>query len=171
MFCKKDKMSERIIIVNEQDEPIGIKDRADILPDDIYRVSALWLENIKGECLIARRAFTKRHDPGLWGPAVAGTVGEGETYESNIRKESLEEIGLELGEIILGKKLLYTEEHKFFAQWFFTKVGASKETLKFNPAEVAEIRWVPRDVLGKWIREKPGDFTPHTARWPELFDL
>ena len=31
------------------------------------------------------RSFTKSHDPGKWGPAVAGTVEEGETY--NFLKE------------------------------------------------------------------------------------
>ena len=40
-------------------------------------------------------AFDKKYDPGKWGPSAAGTVEEGETYQSNIIKELQEEIGLE----------------------------------------------------------------------------
>ncbi len=84
----------QIPIVNEQDEIIGYKDRKDRNLVDITRVSALWITNEDGEILLAQRGLNKTHSPGLWGPAVAGTVEEGETYESNIIKEAEEEIGL-----------------------------------------------------------------------------
>ena len=47
-------MKQRIIIVDEQDNEIGSADRETIVPGDsrIYRVSALWITNSKGEiCL------------------------------------------------------------------------------------------------------------------------
>jgi isopentenyldiphosphate isomerase len=78
---------EKQVIVDESDNVIGAKIRSDILPDDIYRVSCLWLRNPSGEVLLAQRSFDKKNDPGRWGPAVAGTVSENETYEENIRKE------------------------------------------------------------------------------------
>lgn len=80
----------RIPIVNEQDEIIGYKDRKDRNTVDITRITGLWLWNEKGEVLLAQRALSKDINPGLWGPAVAGTVEEGETYESNIIKEAEE---------------------------------------------------------------------------------
>ncbi|OGL89033.1 hypothetical protein A3I45_03330 [Candidatus Uhrbacteria bacterium RIFCSPLOWO2_02_FULL_53_10] len=49
-----------LIIVNENDEEIGVKDRADLNPKtDIYRVSALWVLNGRGEVLLAQRAHDK----------------------------------------------------------------------------------------------------------------
>ena len=84
----------KIPVVNQQDEIIGYKEKSLITTDDIYRVSALWITDTTGRILLAKRAFTKSRHPGLWGPAVAGTVEEGETYESNIIKEAEEEIGL-----------------------------------------------------------------------------
>ncbi|MFA6422790.1 MAG: NUDIX domain-containing protein, partial [Candidatus Buchananbacteria bacterium] len=84
----------KIIIVNENDEAIGHKERNELDFSDIYRVSGLWITNLKGEILLAQRAFTKNHDPGKWGPAAAGTVEEGEDYETNILKEAEEELGL-----------------------------------------------------------------------------
>lgn len=88
-------MKENIqIIVNEQDEEIGVKHRHDITSDDIYRVSALWIENSHGDVLMSQRGFMKRNNPGKWSAAVAGTIDEGESYSENIYKEAEEEIGL-----------------------------------------------------------------------------
>ena len=98
-------MTEKIIIVDEDDNIIGSKERNSIVSGDIYRVSALLIENSKGEILLAQRALTKKHDPGKWGPPVAGTVEEGETYESNIVKEAEEELGLKNIQII---KMMHT---------------------------------------------------------------
>ena len=83
-----------IPIVNEQDEIIEYKDIRNRNPKEICRVSAIWLVDSDGNILLAQRAFSKKVDPGKWGPSVAGTVEKGETYEENIIKESKEEIGL-----------------------------------------------------------------------------
>jgi isopentenyldiphosphate isomerase len=56
-------MSELIPIVNLDDEIIGYKERSEITLQDIYRVSALWIENSKGEILLAQRGFMKKHNP------------------------------------------------------------------------------------------------------------
>src|SRR3989338_11488629 len=107
-----------IIIVNENDEIIGFKKRGTLKPEDIYRVSALWIENSKGEVLLAQRSFSKKHHPGLWGPAVAGTNEEGETYEENIIKEAEEEVGLK--DIHLKKwfKKRTSTDYNHFTQFF-----------------------------------------------------
>ena len=108
----------RIIIVNDQDEIMGHKERGTLVSEDIYRVAGLWVTNSNGNILLAQRQLGKRNDPGKWGPAVAGTVDEGETYESNIIKEAEEEIGLEDISPTKSKKRRYTGEHNYFCQWF-----------------------------------------------------
>ncbi|MDO8661039.1 MAG: NUDIX domain-containing protein, partial [Candidatus Woesearchaeota archaeon] len=87
-------MKPKIVIVNDNDEIIGYKDRDSIENNELYRVSALQITNSNGEILLARRHRNKKHDPLKWGPAVAGTVEEGETYLENIIKEAEEELGL-----------------------------------------------------------------------------
>lgn len=165
-------MSEKIVIVNDKDEPIGVKERSEVALEDIYRVSALWIENSRGDCLLARRAYTKRYDPGKWGPAVAGTVAEGETYEANVRKEAEEELELREIKVEPLKKIRYTLMHNFFCQWFFLKMDAPLEAFKFDPVEVAEIKWFPRAELSKYFHEHPEEFS-ESARlvWPELFGI
>src|ERR1035437_8433122 len=108
----------KIPIVNEQDEIIGYEEREGKGPKDISRVTSLWVADYDDNILLAQRAFSKRRSPGLWGPTVAGTVEEGETYESNIIKEAEEEIGLTGLKPTLGPKIRASASHEFFLQWF-----------------------------------------------------
>lgn len=108
----------KIIIVNENDEIIGCKERGEINQSDIYRVSALWIQNPKGDVLLAQRKLTEDNDPGKWGPAVAGTNDEGETYESNIIKEAEEEIGLKDCDFQKIDKVRISGKYNFFCQRF-----------------------------------------------------
>ncbi|MDD3648014.1 MAG: NUDIX domain-containing protein, partial [Candidatus Dojkabacteria bacterium] len=85
----------KLVIVDEKDRILGTKYRSEVTKDDIYRVSSLWIMNEKNKSLFAQRAFTKDKDPGEWGPAVSGTIEEGEDYYSNIVKEADEELGLQ----------------------------------------------------------------------------
>jgi predicted alpha/beta hydrolase family esterase/isopentenyldiphosphate isomerase len=145
----------RIVIVNENDEIIAYKKRDMLTQDDIYRVSALWVKNSKGGVLLAQRKFTKRHDPGKWGPAVAGTVDEGETYKQNIIKEAEEEIGLKNIRPISGPKVHLTGEHNYFNQWYTLVVDKLAEEFTIQEEEVEQVRWFTRAELEKDLREYP----------------
>jgi len=147
----------RIPIVNEQDEVIGYKDRYDRNLVDITRTTGLWVTDEQGNILLAQRALDKKHSPGLWGPAVAGTVEEGETYESNIIKEADEELGLKNIKPILGTKFLRETSHKYFSQWF-TLIIPRDTILKVEVREVAQIKWFTKDELDNVLKENPEMF-------------
>jgi len=152
-----DIMKRKIIIVNEQDEIVGHKDRDDV-QTEIYRVSALWITNSKGEILLARRAFTKSHSPGKWGPAVAGTVEDGETYESNIVKEAEEELGLTGITFVKDRKELRRTQWRYFCQWFTAVVDKDISDFTINKDEVAEIRWFSVQELRNDVKKDPEQF-------------
>ncbi len=156
----------KIPIVNEQDEIIGYKDRKD--KKGVSRVSGLWLADHEGNVLLAQRAFNKKHDPGLWGPAVAGTVEEGETYESNIIKEAKEEIGLTGVKFTLGSKVRISAGHEYFAQWFFAKVAHDYPFVKKDD-EVEQVKWFSVEEFKKLLKEKPEIFIPSFKFYPEEF--
>jgi isopentenyldiphosphate isomerase len=105
---------QQITLVNDQDEIIGQKARSTITKDDIYRVSAAWIMNTKGEILLSQRQLTKKHDPGKWGTAVAGTVESGETYLENIIKEAEEELGLPNVEPVPLLKHRFSDDYNYF---------------------------------------------------------
>lgn len=159
----------KIVCVNENDEVIGLRVRGEALPDDIYRVSSLWITNPKGEILIAQRSFTKDKDPGKWSGAVAGTVDEGEEYDDNIVKEANEELGLtiSIGELRKGPKMFLKGKNRFFCQWYFLTTDVSE--FKLQEEEVAAYRWISREDLAKEFAEHPENFARTAHEWlPQL---
>jgi isopentenyldiphosphate isomerase len=158
----------KIVLVDERDEVIGAKERDEIVIFDRYRVSALWATNPNTDILLARRAFTKSHDPGKWGPAVAGTVEEGENYLSNILKEAREELGLADITPQLGPKIKYEREHSFFCQWFTVELSYDQKFL-LQKEEVAEVAWFPRLELIEKIKADDPKFLVSSKVWLNLF--
>jgi isopentenyldiphosphate isomerase len=136
----------KIPIVDEEDNVIAHKDRKDRNTEDIRQVSALWVTAANGDVLLARRSFGKKNHPGVWGPAVSGTVEEGETYETNIIKEAEEEIGLKSLKFTQDRKLRRSNEHKYFVQWFTVVVEHDYPFIK-NDEEVDEVRWFSKDEI------------------------
>jgi isopentenyldiphosphate isomerase len=158
-----------IPLVNEQDEIIGYKDRADRNEKDILRVSALWLKHTDGRVLLAQRALTMKNGPGKWGPAVAGTVEEDETYESNIVKESMEEIGYPLNEVKeLVKIRVNKDGNNYFAQAFISVTDWPIEKFTISPEEVAQIKWFTKDELREFLEDKE-KLTAGLSEHSELF--
>jgi 8-oxo-dGTP pyrophosphatase MutT (NUDIX family) len=138
----------RIIVVNDQDEIIGYKERSDLNRNDITRVAGLDIFNSKGE------------DPGKWGPAAAGTLEEGETYLSNIVKEAEEELGIILREdqLAVGNHEFRDTSHKYFRQLYSAKLDLPIEAFKIQKEEVEGIRWIAMSELSGWLKERPQDF-------------
>lgn len=162
-------MKQKIIIVDEKDNVIGYKDRDTLKPEDIYRVSALWVVNSRGEILLAKRALTKTHSPGKWGPAVAGTVEEGEDYLTNIIKEAAEEIGLNNIAPQTCPKVRVSGQYNYFCQWYTLVSDKALNEFAIDKSEVAEIRWFSRDELYKKLQIDPTKFVKSIPRSVELF--
>lgn len=161
-------MKPKIVIVDEQDNIIGWKDRESLEREDIYRVSALWITNSRGEILLAKRALTKSNNPGKWGPAVTGTVDEGEDYDFNIIKEAREELGLNNIIPRKGFKKRVFGKYNYFCQWYFLTMNESVTDFKIEKDEVEEIKWFFAEKLIKEMERQPDKFTGSINLWKEL---
>jgi len=145
----------KIVIVDKDDKVIGLKEKGTLdFEKDFYRVSALWIKNSKGKSLLAQRAFTKKQDPGVWGPAVAGTIEEGETYDSNIIKETEEEIGLKNVKPEKAIKEFIDGKYKYFTQLYFIKLDKDSDEFKFDKKEVEKIGWFIFEEILELIENK-----------------
>jgi len=162
-------MKPKIIIVNENDEIIEHKERETIKTKDIYRVSALWITNSNNEILLAKRHSKKSHDPGKWGPAVAGTVDENETYKENIIKEAEEELGLKNIGFEKGPKQRIQGKHQYFCQWYLLKIDKNIEEFKVQEEEIEEIKWFSEKELKEKINSNPEMFIESMSQWIKLF--
>ncbi|MBT4209450.1 MAG: NUDIX domain-containing protein [Candidatus Komeilibacteria bacterium] len=163
-------MSEQTIIVDKDDKIIGYKSRKDLQTEDIYRVSALWLTNSKGAILLAQRAHNRTHHPGKWGPAAAGTIEKGETYNDNIIKEAEEEIGLVGVDFKKGPKELNLNYYNHWTQWYGAVVDASASDFIIQQAEVVEVRWFTKQEIEEKLVQDINFFTPNFPHYFKLFN-
>lgn len=164
-------MKEMIHLVDEQDNVVGSKERAQIDQAlDIYRVSALWLTNTKGEVLLAQRSMQKQNDPGVWGPAVAGTVNSSETYDQSITKEMAEELGLTDIHLETGPKQRVTFPRNYFVQWYTAVVTISASDFRIQKEEVEQVMWFNMTDIREKLAVHPDNFTPGFGEALTLLD-
>lgn len=152
-------MDRRYIIVDVNDEVVGVRLKSEMLhPQDIYRVSAVWVVNSLGQFLVARRSLADSSEAGKWGPSVAGTIEQGEGYEDNARKELGEEIGLIDAGLVKGPKAFVDGRRRYFVQWFFTRSDLRREDFILQPEEVAAVKWMRADDLAEDFAQYPRDY-------------
>jgi len=157
-------------IVSSDDELIGVKSKTGIdYLRDIYRITALWLTNSKEEILIAQRSKNHKHGPSLWGPATAGTVEEGETYETNIEKEVEEEIGVTGIELVKGPKQRVSGPRNFFCQWFTAVLDKPEDSFVLQVDEVDAVQWITRADLVKDVHAHPDKYVIEMSDILNLF--
>lgn len=145
-----------IPIVNEMDEIIGSKERADLdYASDIFRSVGLWITNDSGDILLAQRSENARIDPNKWGESVGGTVEDIDSYEETVIREAQEELGLENITVALGPKQFINSEYKCFIQWFVANVNKSIDSFVIQQEEVQQIAWIPKSQLEKELQENP----------------
>ncbi len=149
-----------IPIVDADDNIIEYKMRGSLELTDRYRVSALWVTNTQWEILLAQRHRTKKHHPLLWWPAVAGTVEKDETYESNIIKETEEEIGVSWIVLVLGPKTQTKSGYLHFTQWFTSTIDLPINDFRIKEDELESLRWITPENLKREFSGNPTRFVP-----------
>lgn len=164
---------ERVYVVDENDTVLKEKWRDETTPEDRIRIISVWVENSKGEVLLARRAETMRLHPGLWGPSAAGGVTVGEEYLTSAKKELSEELGLDVDKEEAVIKQIDKHLYGTAAQndglrmlaVFLVKIDWPLEKFTFPKDEVAEIRWITKTDLKKDMERHPEIYLPHANTW------
>lgn len=153
-------MEDIAILVNDNDEVIGYKNRSELLDSDRWRICSVLLVNDKREVLITQRAANKRHSPLKWGPSCAGTLSKGESYEECAVRELEEELGVTTDDI---RVLLYDRYEgyngsKRYCKTFVTECDWTLDKFVVQKEEVESLEWVGIDELKKRFLEKPENF-------------
>ncbi len=167
-------MIEIITIVDKNDNIIWYKERLKLDHwKDIYRISALRIENSKWEVFIAQRSYLKKNQWWKRWPAVGWTVAKWETYEKNIIKESQEEIWLDLKDYSIWiKEFVHAKNNnnrKYFRQRFIAKTDKKIEEFILQKEEVESIQRISKEKLLKRVENSPQDFTANANEYIKLF--
>lgn len=96
-----DHPEEILDLVDEQDTVIGNMPRGEIYQKGLrnYRVIHAFIKNSEDKLWIPRRVATKKLYPNGLDYSIAGHVESGETYEEALKKEAIEEAGIDLSTV------------------------------------------------------------------------
>lgn len=156
----------KIAIVDEDDNVIGSEER-DIVREKglIHRIVRVFVVNDEGKVLLHKRSKQLKDNPGKWDQSVGGHVDENEDYISAARRETSEELGIDIDDFkSLGK--FYVERPapggtvRRFQAVFECKWNGS---VKYDKSEITEIKWFTIKEIDDWLNVSPGDFTKNFA--------
>ena len=155
-------MMEQVILVDEQDNPIGLMEKqAAHLEPHLHRAFSIFIFNSKGELLLQQRAFSKYHSPGLWTNTCCSHPRAGETLEEASSRRLMEEMGMvcDLREVYtfiykapVGQGLT---EHEFD----HVLIGRSDAIPNLNAEEVASWKYMSLDDLKEDLLLHPEHYT------------
>ena len=151
---------EQNTIVDKNDKVIGSMKRSNISPKDIYRVASLWIENSKGEVLLAQRTHTTPRHPNKWGPAVVDTVISGDSYRTTILRQAENTLGIRNVNFEESVKVFSDGDTKYFAQYFRTNLDLAVSDFKLDLNVIANIKWFDKEELKKLRKEKSDLLVP-----------
>jgi len=155
---------ENVILVDEQDNEIGIAEKyaTHRLPVKLHRAFSIFIFNSKGEMLLARRARSKYHWGGFWSNACCSHPRPSEPVDLATKRRLEEELGFTCDLRFLFKFIYRADfdgvwgEHELD----YAYVGKYDGPVNPNPNEVEETRFMAIDDLKKDIEENPEKYTP-----------
>ena len=153
---------EKVILVNENDEQIGLMPKLEAHQKAVlHRAFSVFIFNHKNELMLQQRALSKYHSPGLWTNTCCSHQRDGETNIQAGKRRLQEEMGFvtELKDTI---SFIYKApfdngltEHEFD----HILVGYYNDEPVINSDEVSSWKWMPLEKVKKDISNNPGLYT------------
>lgn len=139
---------DQVVLLDDQDQPIGTAPRVSVHGTDTPRHLAFscYLFDAHGRVLLTRRALTKVAWPGVWTNSCCGHPRPGEAPEDAVHRRFLDELGAVVTDLRLvlpdfGYRAVDASgvvENEFCPVWVARLAGP----LRPDPNEVAETTWV-----------------------------
>ncbi len=120
-------------------------------PKNCYRfVVHLCIFNSDNEMLIAQRNEQKKSYPNYWAFTSAGSVISGETSEDGIKRETLEEIGLDISNYELRPFVTVHYENGFHDIYILHQDVDINELI-IQESEVKDVKWASKNEIKEMI--------------------
>lgn len=163
-------MEEKVILVNEKDEPIGLMGKLEAHEKAmLHRAFSVFILNDKKEMMLQQRAAHKYHSPLLWTNTCCSHQREGEDNLTAGARRLFEEMGMKtpLSELF---HFIYKApfdngltEHELD----HVMIGYSNENPMINEDEVADWKWMSIENVKKDMIDNP---TIYTVWFKIIFD-
>ncbi len=183
-------MSEQVILVDEQDIPIGPMSKVDSHRGEgtLHRAFSILLFDENDRLLLQKRASHKITFPGVWANTVCshplyiegelnekGPLGDGSKVAA-VRKME-QELGIAIGDVphdsihFITRMLYRARADEIWVEHeldhiLFARTSSTLQ-IKPNPNEISEIAWVTQSELQEWLEDRHQERGP-IAPWFRL---
>lgn len=133
--------------------------RGEPVPAGCYRmIAGVLCVHVDGDILLMRRHPQKRTHPGLYEASASGSVMAGETAQEAAVRELQEETGIYCKQMMP----LYEDagDSRLF-RCFLAQVDCAKDSVRLQTGETVDYRWVNRNELVCYLRQKPSPVILH----------
>lgn len=153
---------EKVILVNEKDEPIGLMPKMEAHEKGLlHRAFSVFVFNDKNELMLQQRALSKYHSPGLWTNTCCSHQREGESNIEAGKRRLQEEMGFTT-DLKDTMAFIYKApfdngltEHEFD----HILVGNFNDVPDLNPEEVSAWKWMELEEVQKDMKNHPERYT------------
>ena len=155
-------IEEQVILVNEQDEPIGLMNKMEAHEKAVlHRAFSVFVLNNKNEVMLQQRAHHKYHSPLLWTNTCCSHQRAGETNIEAGKRRLFEEMGFEteLKELF---HFIYKApfdngltEHELD----HVMIGYYNDAPVINLDEVESWKWMPIEAIKDDMLANPNSYT------------
>jgi len=155
-------MKEQVILVNEQDEQIGLMEKMEAHEKALlHRAFSVFVMNDKDELMLQQRAAEKYHSPLLWANTCCSHQRNGETSLDAGKRRLMEEMGF-----VCDLKELFSFIYKAPFDNGLTEheldhvmIGTYQDAPVINPEEVESYKWMTLEAVKKDMKLKPEIYT------------
>lgn len=159
-------MSEDVILVDQDDNPIGMEEkvRCHLLDGKLHRAFTALIFDPDGNLLLAKRSKEKMLWPGDWDGTVASHPRETETYLESAERRIPEELGISCSMDYMIKFEYHVPYRDVGSENEIcgTLIGIIDSHTKLCPikGEIVDTMWISAAALAAKLEKSPEDYCP-----------
>lgn len=153
---------EYVILVNEQDEPIGEMEKMEAHEKGVlHRAFSVFIFNEHNELLLQKRASSKYHSGGLWSNSCCSHPRTNESVVEAGERRLLEEMGFTVPvEAVFSFIYRANLDHGMTEHELdHVLIGRYNDAPQLNPDEVEDWKYVDLDTLSEHMQRHPEEYT------------
>ncbi len=165
--------AEQLILVDDNDQPIGYLDKAGCHDGEgiLHRAFSLFIFDAQGRLLLQQRAAGKRLWPGYWSNSCCSHPRRHETMDEAVDRRLEEELGMQSDLHFLYKFSYHATFGDLGAErelcWVY--IGSANTDPVVNRNEISSWRWIAPGDLDAELTAEPESFTPwFKLEWSQL---
>jgi isopentenyl-diphosphate delta-isomerase len=152
---------EKLILVDERNRAIGTAGKEAVHRESLlHRAFSIFLVDERGQILLQQRSPRKYHSGGLWANSCCGHPRPGERTIVAARRRLTEELGVDaaLSFAFFSRYQADLDHGMHENEFVYVYFGRLRAELRPDPAEVADVTFLPPEDIERRIQKKPNAF-------------